>query len=98
MRKRKQRILQKEILNPRVVISLVKNDKNVIIMIHDNAGGIPEAIKEKVFDPYFTTKHESVGTGIGLYMSKKIIIEHFNGSLHVENEDNGAKFIISIPN
>jgi len=90
-------LLEKEISNPRVVITLTKDDTNIKIMIHDNAGGIPDAIKEKVFDPYFTTKHESVGTGIGLYMSKKIITEHFSGSLHVENEDDGAKFTIEIP-
>ena len=90
-------LLEKEISNPRVLISLMKDDTNIKIMIHDNAGGIPDAIKEKVFDPYFTTKHESVGTGIGLYMSKKIITEHFNGSLYVENENDGAKFTIEIP-
>jgi len=90
-------LLEKEISNPRVLISLMKDETTIKIMIHDNAGGIPEAIKEKVFDPYFTTKHESVGTGIGLYMSKKIITEHFNGSIYAENENDGAKFIIEIP-
>ena len=90
-------LLEKNISNPRVLISLMKDDTNIKIMIHDNAGGIPEAIKEKVFDPYFTTKHESVGTGIGLYMSKKIITEHFNGSIYAENENSGAKFVIEIP-
>ena len=67
------------------------------VSIHDNAGGIPASIIEKVFDPYFTTKHESIGTGIGLFMSKKMINEHFNGSLSVENEDAGAKFTITLP-
>jgi len=90
-------LLEKKISNPNVIISLMKDENYIKIMIHDNAGGIPEAIIEKVFDPYFTTKHESVGTGIGLYMSKKIIKEHFNGSLFVENVENGAKFTIKIP-
>lgn len=51
----------------------------------------------KIFDPYFTTKHESVGTGIGLYMSKKIITQYFKGTLYVENDESGAKFTITIP-
>ncbi len=90
-------LLQNKIENSKVLITLNKNNTHVIITIHDNGGGISPAIIEKIFDPYFTTKHESVGTGIGLYMSKKIITEHFNGSLKVENESDGAKFIISLP-
>lgn len=90
-------LLQESIENPKVVITLMKTDNDVLIILHDNAGGIPESIIQKVFDPYFTTKHESVGTGIGLYMSKKIITEHFNGTLSVVNEESGAKFTISLP-
>ncbi|MEA1981996.1 MAG: PAS domain-containing sensor histidine kinase [Campylobacterota bacterium] len=91
-------LVEKKITNPQVIISFFKDsDKNIVISIYDNAGGVPDSIKEKIFDPYFTTKHESVGTGIGLYMSKKIITQHFNGSLYVENENGGAKFVISIP-
>lgn len=67
------------------------------IIIHDNEGGIPESVMPKIFDPYFTTKHESLGTGIGLYMSKNIITNHFHGTLEVTNEDKGAKFIITLP-
>ena len=90
-------LIEKQIENPTVTVGLFKNEKNVCVTIHDNAGGIDEEIIEKIFDPYFTTKHESIGTGIGLYMSKKIITEHFNGKLYIENENNGAKFYISIP-
>jgi PAS domain S-box-containing protein len=93
----KDALLQNNIVHPKVVISFMKTDKEIMIFIHDNAGGIPESIQEKIFDPYFTTKHESVGTGIGLYMSKKIITEHFKGKLTIENEHGGAKFTIALP-
>ena len=89
--------MEKEIKNPSVIVGLSEDDKYVYVTILDNAGGIPESIMEKIFDPYFTTKHESVGTGIGLYMSKKIIMDDFQGNLSVENVDGGAKFLISIP-
>ena len=90
-------LIEKKILNPKIVFSLYKNDTSIFLSIHDNAGGIPETITEKIFDPYFTTKHESIGTGIGLFMSKKIVHEHFKGILEVINEGDGAKFIISLP-
>ena len=80
-------------------------EENIIIKIKDNAGGVDSKIIDKIFDPYFTTKHQSQGTGIGLYMSEEIVVKHLNGELYVENSnytyDNknytGAQFIIKIP-
>jgi len=69
-----------------------------IIKIEDNAGGIPEEIKDKIFEPYFTTKFQSQGTGIGLYMSRVIITQHFNGELYAYNSSKGAVFVIKIGN
>lgn len=72
-------------------------DDDVIIKISDNGGGIPEKIASNIFDPYFSTKEEGKGTGIGLYMSKTIIESHMNGSLNFENNEDGAVFTITIP-
>jgi C4-dicarboxylate-specific signal transduction histidine kinase len=53
---------------------------------------------QKIFDPYFTTKHKSMGTGLGLYISKMIIEKNMGGTLRVENSDEGAAFSITMEN
>ncbi len=73
-----------------------KQDNKIIIEISDNAGGIPDDILPKIFDPYFTTKHKSQGTGIGLYMSKDIIEKHHKGKLSATNNNEGAIFTIEL--
>ncbi|WP_297431677.1 ATP-binding protein, partial [Sulfurimonas sp.] len=69
-------------------------DKLFIIKISDNAGGIDKAIIDRIFEPYFTTKETNKGTGLGLYMSKKILQDHLSGDIFADNEDNGAVFTI----
>ncbi len=69
-----------------VKIEVYTEQKNDVVKIYDNAGGIQNEILHKIFDPYFTTKHKSQGTGIGLYMSKQIIEKHMNGYLSAKNE------------
>lgn len=89
----------------KVLIRLDVENGNNIILINDSASGIKKETLPKVFDPYFTTKHQSQGTGIGLYMSKNIIENGFNGNIQVSNEEfkyegkkyMGACFKISIP-
>lgn len=83
----KDALKDKEVKNPIVLIEVDDKDEYVVVKIHDNAGGIPSEIKTKIFDPYFTTKHKSQGTGIGLFMSKKIISKHFEGTIKVHNRE-----------
>ena len=70
---------------------------DAIICICDNAGGIEAGILDKIFEPYFTTKHASSGTGLGLYMSKMIVNNSMKGLIIAENKNNGARFTITIP-
>jgi C4-dicarboxylate-specific signal transduction histidine kinase len=85
------------IKEPWILIRVDEMDTHIVITVEDNAGGIPEAISEKVFDPYFSTKDDKNGTGLGLYMSKTIIDEHCEGELRVRNSTNGATFTMTLP-
>jgi len=88
----KDALVENNIQNPMIKIEI--DEGNVIIK--DNAGGIPLEIIDRIFDSYVTTKKESKGTGIGLYISKIIIEENMNGKLTVRNEDDGAVFEICL--
>lgn len=80
-----------------IVIRLERSDRNIRISIEDNAGGIPEEIINNIFDPYFSGKKNSEGTGLGLYMAKLIISDHFGGDISAENTQKGARFTITLP-
>ena len=87
---------EKNIQNGYIEIVTSKKDNNYIIEIYDNGGGIPEDIMPNIFDPYFSTKDEKNGTGLGLYMSKIIIEEHHNGNLSATNTYKGVCFKIEL--
>ena len=83
------------------VKAYVQNDTNkqikyAIITIADNAGGVETSLIENLFDPYFTTKHPSVGTGLGLYITRRIVSK-LQGQISVINSNGGACFEIKIP-
>ena len=92
----KDALLSNNIKNKIIKLDLFKKDNKIFITILDNAGGIPLDIINKIFDPYFTTKHKSQGTGIGLYMCKKLLTQR-DCNIYVKNENNGAKFYIELP-
>ena len=77
-----------------VFINLENINKQIFIEIKDNAQGIPKNIINKIFDPYFTTKHESQGTGIGLYMTNQIITKHLKSNISVDNVQYKYKGIV----
>ena len=92
----KDALLERKTEHPMVVLKLFREHGKAVLTITDNAGGIPEEIIGKVFDPYFTTKSPDRGTGIGLFMSKTIIEKNMSGSLNVRNVTGGAQFRIEV--
>ncbi len=83
--------------NPSILLHAEQTAERIQINVEDNGGGIAPEILNKVFEPYFTTKEEGQGTGIGLYMSKMIVENNMGGRLTVTNTNKGARFTISLP-
>jgi len=82
--------------DPFVSVRVCTENGRALVTIADNAGGIPEEIIDRIFEPYFTTKEQGKGTGIGLYMSKNIVEKTMNGSLTARNTGLGAEFRIEV--
>jgi len=101
----KDALMQHELDKKLLFIKLRKDDSKITIKIKDNAKGIDPEILHRIFEPYFTTKHKSQGTGIGLYMSEVIVVKHLSGTIDVKNCEfihdkkryTGAQFKITIP-
>ncbi len=93
----KEAFRQSDAEKKRIKIILGYHDDHVTIELIDNAGGIEASVMDRIFEPYFTTKHASQGTGLGLFMSKMIIEKSFGGMIEVENFQEGACFRILLP-
>ena len=89
-------LIEKESTSSFVQLTAKEVDKNIFITCCDNGGGINDDVIDKVFNPYFTTKDEGKGTGIGLYMSKEIIEKHMGGKMSVFNTGDGVCFSIEL--
>ena len=96
----KDAFIQNNIKDKTIIIDvkeqIIQSKKYLLLEIKDNAGGINKKHIEKIFDPYFTTKHKSQGTGLGLFMSKMIIEKSLEGELSHKNCDDGSIFTITI--
>jgi two-component system, NtrC family, C4-dicarboxylate transport sensor histidine kinase DctB len=96
----KDAFIQNDITNRTIIITLkeelILDKKYALLEIKDNAGGISKENIDKIFDPYFTTKYKSQGTGLGLFMSKMIIEKSLEGELSHKNIDDGSIFIIKL--
>ncbi len=90
-------LIQNRVKDPVIEISLYQKYEEIIIEISDNGGGISQDIIDKIFNPYFSTKGEKIGTGLGLYVTKNIIQNRCKGTIKVKNKNKGAIFIIKLP-
>jgi len=79
-----------------ITITIFKENNKSVVTVSDTAGGVPENVIDKIFEPYFTTKSQDKGTGIGLFMAKTIIEKNMSGRLSVCNTAGGAEFRIEV--
>lgn len=90
-------LIDNEIATKLVRVELHQTQENLILIIQDNGGGVKKSYLDKIFEPYFSTKSEKNGTGLGLYMSKIIINDHFKGKLIANNGQDGFEITITLP-
>ncbi|MDD3324640.1 MAG: transporter substrate-binding domain-containing protein [Sulfurospirillaceae bacterium] len=93
----KDAFIQNKTPHPSISIHVYQKEDSAYIEIEDNAGGIKNEILKNIFEPYFTTKSETGGSGLGLYMSKVIIESHFYGTIKVSSSEENSTFVISFP-
>ena len=100
----KDAFIENNLENRMLFIDVKRSKNNIKIILQDNAGGIDDTIISKIFEPYFTTKHQSQGTGLGLHMTYNLIVEGMNGNIEAINKEfvyekqtyKGACFIITL--
>ena len=89
-------LIERQIKNPKIELEIKDGNHYALVKIKDNAGGVDASIIDKIFEPYFTTRHQTQGTGIGLYMSKNIIERNMHGYINVVNVEDGALFTVKV--
>ena len=89
-------LIERQIKNPKIELEIKDGNYFALVKIKDNAGGVDASIIDKIFEPYFTTRHQTQGTGIGLYMSKNIIERNMHGYINVVNVEDGALFTVKV--
>jgi len=87
-------LVERKIENKHIFIRSYKSDSDIVLEVEDNGGGVSKELENKIFEPYFSTKHSKNGTGLGLYMSKIIVEEHLKGDLKMVNTKDGVIFRI----
>ena len=92
----KETLLQRKVVNPAIAISAKEVNGETIVSVCDNAGGIEESAMKKLGEPYFSTKEELNGTGLGIYIAKTILEKHLRSTLKWRNEEEGACFEIAL--
>ncbi|WP_024953619.1 PAS domain S-box protein [Sulfurospirillum arcachonense] len=90
-------LIENNITSKVIDIKTYEKNNSVIVSIKDNGGGVPKMSLNEIFEPYFSTKKNKNGTGLGLYMSKMIVEEHHGGKLEATNSNNGLEVLITIP-
>lgn len=93
----REAILLRQPPDPSIEIVCSQRGESAVVTVRDNGGGIPTELMDKIFDPYFTTKFMSQGTGVGLYMSKMIIERHMGGTISIANNAAGAEVTLELP-
>ena len=93
----REAIMSQELESGYINITARSDGEMIHVRVQDNGGGIAVDDIEQIFEPYFTTKHQTQGTGLGLYMTHQIIVNNMNGSIHAENSGDGTCFCMELP-
>jgi signal transduction histidine kinase len=85
-------------INPLLKLSIIMDNNEIIVTINDNGPGIRNEIRNRIFEPFFSTKEVNKGKGLGLSTSYFIITEHHKGNLRLESTEGiGSSFVITLP-
>jgi two-component system, NtrC family, C4-dicarboxylate transport sensor histidine kinase DctB len=96
LRNAKETLAARGVALPRIEIECYETGQFIVIRISDNGGGVDAAIEDRIFEPFFSTKTDRKSAGLGLYMARNIVEEHFNGELTFDNLSEGACFYIKL--